>query len=436
MPAVNLFRRVLHNSATLLAGQSAASVLTFFQSLVVVRALGPERFGLYALVLAFTQSVTQFLSSRTWETLIKYVPEYRERRRERRAAHTLQLCLLIEVASALVASALVIVSAPLVSRLLLDDAPDGPANLRFFALLPLLTLADEVMTALLRLGKQFRSISIHQSGVACAKLAFVLALLPTGLTIPKVVAVHLTTAALGSLFLLYCGRIAAVDLGLRGFGPAGWRRLRRQLRVVFRFTLFTNLSATSRLVTSRADVLLLGFFASTEVAGIYSVARRLTDQVVALSDPLYQAVFPETSVLVARKEWESLRTLQRRMTTSIAAVVVPFCLLSDIVAVWAVPFAYGEEYVGAVVLLQVLVWRLVWVPLCWMPGYFLSLGRARLVAGLNWFDALVYVLLLLALVPSLGSLGAAIATTARCVLWIAVVAKLYRGTRMSPIRSA
>jgi O-antigen/teichoic acid export membrane protein len=133
-------------------------------------------------------------------------------------------------------------------------------------------------------------------------------------------------------------------------------------------------------------------------------------------------VFPELSKLVHRGDVDSVRALTRRIRATGAAVVLPVCLLTTLLAGVAIPWIFGESFSEAVPLTRIMVWQLVWIPFVWVPGLLLSLGRARLLATMTAIDAISYLLLLLALVPAFGAAGAAWATLLRFVGWTAMAA--------------
>ena len=188
---------------------------------------------------------------------------------------------------------------------------------------------------------------------------------------------------------------------------------------ITRFAFFSNLTATSRLITAKMDTLVLGAMASPAAAGIYEIGKQGVSQLMSLSNPLYQSIYPEFSNLVADGKLQALDKLKRRLTRSIAPIVFVVCLLGTALAPLVVPWVFGMEFADSVPVVQILVWQLSWLPLIWVPGYLLALNRVGMVTTLSWADAIVFCGLLLLFVPQFGALGAALAATARAVVWSA-----------------
>ena len=104
---------------------------------------------------------------------------------------------------------------------------------------------------------------------------------------------------------------------------------------------------------------------------------------------------------------------------------------------WAIPFFFGSEFQASVPLAQIVVWQVIWTPVLWVPGLLLSMERAKLLAGMNWLDALIYVVLLLILVSYMGALGAAVATLLRFVVWtsMSLLAAVHANRQLRPLES-
>ena len=160
--------------------------------------------------------------------------------------------------------------------------------------------------------------------------------------------------------------------------------------------------------------------------GVYRLARSVADPIVALSDPVYQATYPELARLIHEGHRESARRLTESIRTRAWLLIVPVCLATTALAGWVIPSVFGAAYTAAVPLVQVLVWQLVWVPYLWVPGLLLAMGRADVVTSFTAADALVYVAVLFVLVPAIGAPGAALATVLRFATWAVVAAELGR----------
>ena len=211
---------------------------------------------------------------------------------------------------------------------------------------------------------------------------------------------------------------------------APWRRAALhsipELGGVIRFMAYSNVSGTFRMLSGKADVLIVGWFADPAAVGMYRLARTLADPLVALSDPVYQAVYPEMARLVHDGERDDVGRLASSLRTWGWRIVVPVGIAVSLAAAWFIPTVFGGSFAEAVPLTQILVWQLVWLPYLWVPGLLLALGRARTVTALTAVDGVAYIALLFLLVPTFGVAGAAVATVLRFAIWVVAAAELGR----------
>ncbi len=414
-----LFNQVLVNSGWLVSAGIVTTALAFVQSLTVARALGAEQYGVLALIAVYAGAVSQFMDSRVSEAAIKFVVQYREKGDFARAAATVKLCYLVDAIAGGLAFVVVVVTAGWAARLLVKDG-QAAGLIQFYALSVLIGTPIGTSSALLRLGGQFDRLAYQEVGASALRLVGVFAVAALGLGIRGLLSVYLVTAAIATFVLMYLSQRVALQLDLGPWWHAPFRLLSGEYRRILSFMVHTNLSGTSRIATSKADTLILGWLATPSDVGLYRLARTLSDPLAMLIGPVYSAVYPALSGLVAKGDFQHVRSLQRKLSSTIVVIIFPACVFLTLGVAWIIPVLFGRGFQGAVVLTRIMLWQVVWTPMIWLPGLLLSVERARMLAGLNWFDAVVYLALLLILVPHSGALGAAVATLLRFLVWTAM----------------
>ena len=422
-------RRVARQTGWLLAAHLVFGAMLLAQAVMVTRALGRESFGVFILVVSLVLTVAQMLDWRIWEPITKYLPEFRAAGRSDRAAGVFQLGCMLETASALVAVAIIVVSAPLAASLFIKD-PEAASLIRFFAPAALLLVPVNPMSALLRLADRPGRLALQRVATGAVQTGGTAAVFLTGPSLGGFLGVQLIGLGVGAAMLLVMGVGAARTLDVRWWRRGGIAALGGRRREIVRFCVMTNLSGCSRVFTGRVDNLVLALFATPGAVGLYDLARSLSAQVRELAGPLQMSVFPEMARLAAEGAHEALRRLQRQITIVLAAAVVPVCVVGTVAAPLFVPLLFGPAFEGAVILFQILIWHLLWLPTAWIPSYMLVRGRAGTLTALLWLDALLFSVLLIALVPRFGALGAACAWTARQLIWMGITLDALR--RLGP----
>ncbi len=420
-------RRVARHTGWQLGAHVAVTVMLLVQAVLITRALGSARFGELVLVTSWVLAVAQFLDWRIWEPITRYVPEFRAAGRPDQAAGMVQLGCILEGGSGIVATILLLATAPLAAAWFLKDA-SAARLIILFAPAAILMAPVNPGSALLRLADRPGSLSVQRVVVAAAQTVGTAIACASGATLENLLLVQLSGLAIGAVLLCAMGASAARAMGVpvwRAGGPAALAGRRRE---ILRFCLMTNLTGCSRAVTARADSLILGLLASPVAVGLYDVARQIALQLRELAGPLQMSVFPEMSRLAAEGRHAALRRLQRQVTLTLLAVALPLCIVVTAAAPWVIPFVFGDAFAGSVPLVQILAWHLLWLPTLWVAGHVLILGRAGTLTALQWIDALVFVALLWVVSARFGAVGTASVVTFRYLVWIGVNAILWRRT--------
>ena len=399
--------------------------MAFVQGILLARNLGPAAFGSLALMLALTDLIQQLLSSRVWETATTFVTRYRATGDTRAAAAVLKICLSVDLIAATASTLLLLASAEFLARWFIKD-PGAVRSPCACAVMPILLVPIATGRSMLRMADRYRWLSselLAESMVRLIAVWIVLALVGTELG--PVVTAYLIAAGVGSVAMVWLMTRAWRELGLGAWRDSPLSAV-PQPRQVLRFMLYSNLSGTFRLLSAKADLLMLGWFVQPAAVGVYRLARSLADPLVAVSDPVYQATYPE----LARLIHEGATADARRLTVLHPAT----SLARDRSSLHArdAPRWLGDSlgvrdclhFGGAAGATPRLATGL--IPYLWVPGLLLSMGKAGVVASLTGVDAVIYVAMLLVLVPTMGVTGAALATVLRFVIWAVAAAELGR----------
>jgi O-antigen/teichoic acid export membrane protein len=203
--------------------------------------------------------------------------------------------------------------------------------------------------------------------------------------------------------------------GARAFGPAPARWLRHALARVRDAAVFgvrANVANVLQLFNYRADLFVLNAFVSQGEVGRYAVATSVTALGQLMPRALASVVMPRVAALDSTTEREALDMV---VVKSVRHAVLIALVMSVLLAVGLllVPFVYGSEFEGAIVLGLVLI-----------PGIsFIAVGAvlSSTIVGKGKPQYSLYNVLMVtpltlvlyaALIPPLGAIGAAIASSA------------------------
>ncbi len=187
------------------------------------------------------------------------------------------------------------------------------------------------------------------------------------------------------------------------------------------------------LLNYRVDVYIVAALAPLGVLGLYSVAVAGAESALALTHAASLATAPRLGTL-ERSEAGAFAARCSRNSLFVATVA---CGAIAVAAPWAVRLLFGAAYEPIVPALRVLLLGVVALSVGGViANYFmLNLGRARVPLTTAGLSALLCAGLAFALVPRIGMLGAAIATSAAYLAGqIASVVLFCRETGLHPGR--
>jgi O-antigen/teichoic acid export membrane protein len=382
---------VLANALRLFSGQIGIKIVSFAFSVFVIRQLGSEQYGRYAICVAFGGLFT-VLSDLGLATMAM-----REIARDHRAAPRLfsnVLALRLLLAAGVVG---------LTTLLAWVVGYDGQLRLGIFiAACGLLSYAILGVADTVALGLERFSLSAWINFLAQAvtlALSAVLVLSGVGF-LGLLIAATLGVCATG----LYAVRRLARETPLRApLEPHAWRALTGASLPFAAIML-------ALAVSYKADAVILSMFTGAAQIGAYAVAYNLIFTCATVSHSINLALFPSMTRQYATDPAASPAAF-RNGARYLLFISLPVAAFVSLNAHGIVVLLYGNALAGAAHPLAALAWV---IPLMFLSEYLgyvaIVVGRERLAARANWIASLVNVALNLALIPVFGVMAAAIVT--------------------------
>jgi O-antigen/teichoic acid export membrane protein len=185
---------------------------------------------------------------------------------------------------------------------------------------------------------------------------------------------------------------------------------------VYRFALGVSGITVSSMVVTQADKIVLSRVLSLEYFGYYSLASVAASALAAMNAPVFNAIFPRLTALVAQRQGAALRPLFRLASQCVAVACVPIVLVvalfsSELVAFWTGDLVTAHHVAPVLAVLVVGTGLNVLMNL----PYALQLahGWTQLAFRLNLVFAVAIVPGILIAVDAYGAIGAAF-------VWVAV----------------
>ncbi|MFC7157530.1 flippase [Halomarina halobia] len=203
-----------------------------------------------------------------------------------------------------------------------------------------------------------------------------------------------------------------------------------------RFSYPLMLTALLHQLMTWMDILMLGYFATSRMVGLYDGVRPLVRVIPIVWRGMIFMYIPLVSAMSARGQLTSIRRVYYVLTKWFASATVPLVLVFVFFPASTLHAVFGPSFVVAAPALQLLAVAFCVGNLIGPTGATLiAMGRTRVLMWFNLVAALVNFGLNVLLIPEIGLLGAAMGTTVAMVLRnLLRLALLYRVGRIHAVR--
>jgi O-antigen/teichoic acid export membrane protein len=408
-----ILRRVVGNSAYLFGSQAIGAVL----SILTANFLGVASFGALGIIISFVTNINRLLSFRMGDFVVRYMGGLLAEDKKVEAAAVLKVAGLTEFGTSVIAYLVLVLLSRWGAVNFAKDLSTQPLFL-IYGIAILGNVMTETATGALQVMGRFKSQAL-------------LNLLQSILTAGLFAAVFLNRGGIFEVMLVYLAGKMVLGIGpvLLAFfwlpKSLGKDWLRTPLRgnlpdrkPMVRFALHSNFSGTVKFLVRDSELLMVGYFFDTTVAGYFKVALAIINLMVMPITPFISTTFPEITRHVAKQQWDRLKLLLKQVTLISGAwtglVVAGLLLLGQqlLFSPWTLfgrtIYIYKTGYAPAyAVLLVLMIGYGASNTIFWNRSLLLAFGRADFPLRVSFFAMLVKFFLAFLIVPILGYLAEA-----------------------------
>jgi O-antigen/teichoic acid export membrane protein len=329
----------------------------------------------------------------------------------RAAAGVFQFTYLIDLATGVIGFVVVAALAPFVGPSLIGD--NGTTLILLFALTLLASAIDASSLAILRLLDRFRLAAGSTAVLEALRIGLVVAAAVVYESLAAIVIALIIVKFLSSLVrLILTARAFAQSTGTGLLRPPGLRSVSREVRKEMWSLMFhTNVWSYGKVAQHQLPPLVLGAISGATETGLYKVGMAAASLLGKGIDPASAAITPRIARLWAAGQFEVISRLIRQASL-IAGLFVLVALLVVVPLRDPILEILGggpeAQDAGAVLILGALGYALYGV-VFWHTNILWAAGRGRVLSVLVVTTRILQVLGVVALAPSLGATGAALA---------------------------
>ncbi|MBW7928593.1 MAG: oligosaccharide flippase family protein, partial [Fimbriimonadaceae bacterium] len=353
--ARNLIDKAFTRNVFFSYGAQALKIgLGFAWMTVLTKSAGIGLYGMVALLTSLSGLLTNFLSFRTNEAVVKF---YKRGEHE----HAPGLCRLalvaglsLDLAVALLIFGLVRLLADPVADALLKD-PRAAAAVGAYAWVVSITFIRGTGVGLLTAQEKFKVVNVLSVVEQAIKLALLIVVIQLGIPLSLETVIWIIVASAAVVTALIAARPFVELLGrLRHVSVPGG-----EFPQYARFSLSTFVSSTLKVGNQNVDTMILGFLTDPTKVGIYSLFRQFLNPLTIAVGPFYEQIYPRFVKAVASDETAAVRhtihqtnKLLSKWSALLLAGIVPI----TIAYAWYIHLRPSANYVAAFLFMAGSAW--------------------------------------------------------------------------------
>ncbi|MPZ76996.1 MAG: oligosaccharide flippase family protein [Deltaproteobacteria bacterium] len=409
-------RKFVQDVGILTVANLIGAGLNLVQGILVARWLGPELYGVAALVMTYPGLVYAVFDARSVAASVKYLGEYHARGEADRALAMCGLGYAVDLAVACLTFLVLVFTARLAAESIVHDPAVAGLMILYGAALIPRALVGTSNAILATLGR-FPFIASIEIVTTVLRAVLLVGLVLGGWQVAGVVWAN--TIAVTATGLLY-GAVAWV-LIRRTWGGSVFqgklKALKGERRQIFAFLAYNDLNALVGIIPKQLDTLLLGYFRNPTEVGYYKLAKSLSSVTGYLAGPLKSVAYPELARLWGLGRRRAFSRNVRQLAIWIAFPLGMAVLVGSAFMSFALPLLVGESYLPAVGAAQLLfIGSAISIAFFWLRLIYLAKGHVRQLFILNSSVTGVFTLIYPFVVRDWGYMGASACMLARYVV--------------------
>ena len=400
-----LARPFVRNVGVLTMANGVNAVLSFVQGILVARWLGPELYGVAALVMTIPSLVYTFFDARSAEASVKFLSEFHVRGEGERALAMCKVGYAVDFTIALSAFLVCLFIAPWAAQNI-AHRPEvvGLIVLYAGAFLPRALVGTSY--AILASFGSFPAIAFIEVMTSLVRVVLVLGLVGLGWQVAGVVWGNAMAMVLTGLFYsTYAFPIVKRQWG-RSWWQGDWHLLKGRCREIFGFLIYNDLNALLGMIPKQLDVALLGYFRNPTEVGYYKLAKSLAGVVSYVVTPLQSVAYPDLAQRWGIGDMQDFWQRVRKLAVQVGLPLGFAILLGAVPIPFVLPLLLGDAYRPAVPASQILLaGSAVWMAFFWLKPTYFAQGRIKRWMGISTIVVLLSVAGFFLTIPKWGYIG-------------------------------
>lgn len=402
-------------------GDSVASVMNLVVTVVLIRMMGNDSYGLLVLGQTYMIVMDVIINVQSWKGVIQYGQQSLVRKDYVQLGQYVRLGTILDLSTAAACGLISIFLAPLIGSIF-HWGSELIGCAQIFSMVIFSHFAG-TPTAVLRLANRFDLVAVQKIVSAFLKLVVFGGLFLTGAQ-PSLTIVTLTyvgTETIGNILLtIFAIRIYQKKFGLKYV----FRRRDETVKAekFIKFTLWGTIADIVDLPVTYFDMFIVSAL-GTDYVAIYKVFKQVINIFQKVTSSIQQSILPQLSELSAKNQKRQGFEVIKKIRNKIIKFGIPLALLMGVTSPLWLKWIYGDLYAeNWLCLLFLLIVQILALSYSAIHPYFLALDNSKKSAIYVLIANVLYMGLAYILIGTLGLMAMAIAFAIQCAVVIGLKA--------------
>ena len=409
--------KLVKNVGVLFIGSSFASVLNFFTTILIIKAVSNESYGYFVVAQQYMTLIDAALNFQSWQGVIKYGSEALVSKNKNKLVAIIKCGYIIDVASAILGIVVAFLLIPLVAIIL--NLSNTIILLAYLFSIEIIFHLEGTSTGVLRLYDKFKYFSICNVITALIQLIAVFIMYIVGCrSLIQMTIVFIVFDIVSKLSILISAIVIIRKEGqLRNVVHADLHQIDKTF---LKYTMWGNISRIADLPIGYFDVFIISTL-SYELVSIFKIFKQIISMISKLTSPVSAAILPQFSMMVAKGNAKDAYHKVIRIRNSIGIVMISIIIICSFGAKPVFAIILGKEYAEQTLLFIVLlaVYGISFSYVAIHP-FFASIGMTKEAFVINLISNAIYCVFLWTFVPIMGLYAVVIGTAVQFIGFIFV----------------
>lgn len=427
-------QKIAKGTGIIFIGTIIGLLLGFIGRVILVRYITQSEYGIYCLALTVISIFATISMLGLDEGSTRYIAYLRGKNEEGKARGVISSSIKIAIIASTSIATISFFTSDFIS-INIFHTPELSTPLKIFSYaIPFTVLINVFLATFRGFGKVDKQVYFNNILRPILYLLFLIAFVLFGPSFIGVVYAYVLSISITFVvFLIYL--MKKYSLSIRSCRSSGSSNTNMMTKDLLFFSVPLLAVGMLMIVMSWTDTLMLGYFKTPDVVGLYNAALPLANLIPIVLVSIGFLYTPIISNLYAKNQIEEIRKTYIILTKWSFLGTLPIFFVLFLFPDVLLNLLFGSRYIGSSVTLQILSLGLF---LCTTTGHnyntLVAMGKTNILMHIFLISEVMNLILDIALIPSFGIIGAAIASAFSIVMAdILISIKLYQFSGIHPL---